>query len=90
MPCFPRVSPQAHPHHQRARATKPGDKATQQGGEDLPQREVLPARLVTALAVEQSEEWISGRRYLDMGELEGHRPEQKRDVEGVIAHATLR
>ena len=45
---------------------------------------------MTALAVEQSEEWISGRRYLDMGELEGHRPEQKRDVEGVIAHATLR
>ncbi len=26
-------------------------------------------RLVTALCVEQSEEWISGRRYLDMGEL---------------------
>jgi len=47
-------------------------------------------RLVTALAVEQSEEWITGRRYLDMGELEGHRPEQKRDVEGVIAHATMR
>ena len=47
-------------------------------------------RLVTALAVEQSEEWITGRRYLDMGELEGHRPEQKRDVEGVIAHGTMR
>jgi len=26
-------------------------------------------RLVTALCVEQSEEWISGRRYLDMGDL---------------------
>ncbi len=26
-------------------------------------------RLVTALCVEQSEEWLSGRRYLDMGEL---------------------
>jgi putative transposase len=25
-------------------------------------------RLVTALCVEQSEEWVSGRRYLDMGE----------------------
>ena len=24
-------------------------------------------RLVTALATEQSEEWVSGRRYLDMG-----------------------
>jgi putative transposase len=47
-------------------------------------------RLVSALAVEQSEEWITGRRYLDMGELEGHRPEQKREVEGVIAHATMK
>jgi len=26
-------------------------------------------RLVTALCVEQSEEWVTGRRYLDMGEL---------------------
>ena len=26
-------------------------------------------RLVTALCVEQSEEWVSGRRYLDMGDL---------------------
>ena len=31
-------------------------------------------RLVTALAVEQSEEWITGRRYLDMEELREHRP----------------
>jgi putative transposase len=30
-------------------------------------------RLVTALAVEQSEEWITGRRYLDMEELCEHR-----------------
>ena len=30
-------------------------------------------RLVTALAVEQSEEWITGRRYLDMEELGEHR-----------------
>jgi putative transposase len=47
-------------------------------------------RLVTALAVEQSEEWITGRRYLDMGELEGHCPEEEREVEGVIAHGTMR
>lgn len=26
-------------------------------------------RLVTALCVERSEEWVSGRRYLDVGEL---------------------
>jgi putative transposase len=31
-------------------------------------------RLVSALAVEQSEEWITGRRYLDMSELEEQRP----------------
>jgi transposase-like protein len=30
-------------------------------------------RLVSALAVEQSEEWVTGRRYLDMEELCEHR-----------------
>ena len=30
-------------------------------------------RLVSALAVEQSEEWLTGRRYLDMEELREHR-----------------
>jgi putative transposase len=30
-------------------------------------------RLVTALAVEQSEEWLTGRRYLNMEELRGQR-----------------
>jgi transposase-like protein len=35
-------------------------------------------RLVTALAVEQSEEWLTGRRYLDMGELEEHHREVQR------------
>jgi transposase-like protein len=34
-------------------------------------------RLVTALCVEQSEEWITGRRYLDMGELEQRLPEEQ-------------
>jgi len=38
-------------------------------------------RLVTALAVEQSEEWVTGRRYLDMGEL----GEQRREEERVAA-----
>jgi len=48
-------------------------------------------RLVSALAVEQSEEWVTGRRYLDMGELEGRRPEEERGAEGVtFAHATMR
>ena len=35
------------------------------------------------LAVEQSEEWITGRRYLDMGELEEYRPEAQ-EVEGAM------
>jgi putative transposase len=39
-------------------------------------------RLVTALAVEQSEEWTTSRRYLDMRELEGYR-RRERDTEGV-------
>ena len=52
--------------------------------------EISCLRLVTALAVEQSEEWITGRRYLDMGELEGQCPEEERDVEGVIARGTMR
>ncbi len=29
----------------------------------------MPTRLVTALVVEQSEDWVTGRRYLDMREL---------------------
>jgi putative transposase len=40
-------------------------------------------RLVTALAVEHSEEWVTGRRYLDMDELNEHRWE-KPQAEGVV------
>jgi len=35
-------------------------------------------RLVMALCVEQSEEWVTGRRYLDMHELE-ERPHEERE-----------
>jgi putative transposase len=38
----------------------------------FPNREAC-LRLVTAIAVEQSEEWVTGRRYLDMEELRGRR-----------------
>jgi putative transposase len=41
-------------------------------------------RLVTALCVEQSEEWETGRRYLDMGELQEQRREEREVVEGVM------
>lgn len=42
-------------------------------------------RLVTALAVEQSEEWLTARRYLDMRELE----EQRRQEESVTEEVAL-
>jgi putative transposase len=38
-------------------------------------------RLVTALAVEVSEEWVTGRRYLDMEELREHRRLEELNVE---------
>ena len=41
----------------------------------FPNREAC-LRLVTALAVEQSEEWVTGRRYLDMEELRERRSEE--------------
>lgn len=41
-------------------------------------------RLVTALAVEQSEEWLTGRRYLDVGELEEHRQKERQAKEVML------
>jgi putative transposase len=41
-------------------------------------------RLVTALAVEHSEEWITGRRYLDMRELEEQRPQEREAEEAML------
>jgi len=38
-------------------------------------------RLVTALAVEQSGEWVTGRRYLDMEELKERRSEARESAE---------
>jgi putative transposase len=38
-------------------------------------------RLVTAMAVEQSEEWVTGRRYLNMEELRDHRRLEEREAE---------
>jgi putative transposase len=48
----------------------------------FPNREAC-LRLVTALCVEQSDEWLTGRRYLDMSELEERRYE-KPEAEGAI------
>ena len=49
----------------------------------FPNREAC-LRLVSALAVEQSEEWVTGRRYLDMGDLEEQRHEEGREAQGVM------
>ncbi len=46
----------------------------------FPDREAC-LRLVTALAVEQSEEWLTGRRYLDMEDLSERRRLEKREAE---------
>jgi putative transposase len=48
----------------------------------FPNREAC-LRMVTALAVEFSEEWVTGRRYLDMRELEEHRPGGHQEAEEV-------
>jgi hypothetical protein len=48
----------------------------------FPNREAC-LRLVTALAVEHSEEWVTGRRYLDMRKFEEHLW-QEREAEGAI------
>ena len=39
---------------------------------------------MSALAIEQSEEWLTGRRYLDMRELEEQRRQEEREVEGAM------
>jgi transposase-like protein len=49
----------------------------------FPNREAC-LRLVTALAVEQSEEWTTGRLYLDMEELRDHRRLEEREAEEVM------
>src|SRR5215217_2212894 len=48
----------------------------------FPNREAC-LRLVAALCVEQSEEWVTGRRYLDMRELE-ERPHEQREAKEVM------
>jgi putative transposase len=49
----------------------------------FPNREAC-LRLVSALAVEQSEEWVTGRRYLDMEELREHRLSEEREKNGMM------
>ena len=49
----------------------------------FPNREAC-LRLVTAIAVEQSEEWLTGRRYLDMEELKEWRSEARESEEVML------
>ena len=49
----------------------------------FPNREAC-VRLVSALAVEQSEEWLTGRRYLDMSELEERRRVERESEEAMV------
>jgi putative transposase len=49
----------------------------------FPNREAC-LRLVSALAVEQSEEWLTGRRYLDMEELKERRGSGEAKMAGVM------
>jgi putative transposase len=48
----------------------------------FPNREAC-LRLVSALAIEQSEEWVTGRRYLDMSELAEHPRKEERAAQEV-------
>ena len=76
------------PHRRRIRTTNGLERLNQEIKRRtrvvriFPNREAC-LRLVTALAVEQSEEWVTGRRYLDMEEFEEHRCEE-REAEGAM------
>ena len=77
------------PHRKRIRTTNGQERLNQEIKRRtrvvriFPNREAC-LRLVTALAVEQSEEWLTGRRYLDMRELEERRWEEERRPEEVM------
>jgi transposase-like protein len=68
--CLPGVSPRAHPHHKRPRTSQSEEiKRRTRVVRIFPDREAF-LRLVSALAIEQPEEWLIGRRYPDMEELQ--------------------
>jgi transposase-like protein len=79
------ASPESH--HRRIRTTNGLERLNQEIKRRtrvvriFPNREAC-LRLVTAMAVEPSEEWVTGRCYLDMRELEEHRREEW-EAEGV-------
>jgi transposase-like protein len=75
------------PHRKRIRTTNGQERLNQEIKRRTRVVRIFPnrescLRLVSALAVEQSEEWVTGRRYLDMREFGEHRQEELA-VEGV-------
>lgn len=85
MPGLPGRAPKEDTHHQRlGEAQSEEIKRRTRVVRIFPNREAC-LRLVTALVVEQSEEWVSGRRYLNMEELmaEGEASGVKREEEMV-------
>jgi putative transposase len=77
----------SEPHRRRIRTTNGLERLNQEIKRRtrvvriFPNREAC-LRLVTALAVEQSEEWVTGKRYLDMRVLKEYGREE-REAEGV-------
>ena len=68
--CLPGVSPRVHPHHKRPRTSQSEEiKRRTRVVRIFPDREAF-LRLVSALTIEQPEEWLIGRRYPDMEELQ--------------------
>ena len=82
---MPRAFPESH--RRRIRTTNGPERLNQEIKRRTRVVRIFPnrescLRLVTALAVEQSEEWLTGRRYLDVGELlEEHRLKERQAKE---------
>jgi len=75
-------------HHRRIRTTNGQERLNQEIKRRTRVVRIFPnpracLRLVTALCVEQSEEWVTGRRYLDMSELE-ERPNEEQEAKEVM------
>ena len=77
------------PHRRRIRTTNGLERLNQEIKRRSRVVRIFPnerscLRLVTALAVEQSEEWITGRRYLDMEEPREHGRLEECEAEEVM------
>ena len=70
-PWLPGEPPTAHPHHHTLERFNQKIECRMRVGRIFPTRESC-LRLVTALGDEVSEEWVTGRRYLDIEELCEH------------------